>query len=229
MRLVLLPAFDGTGAMFGPFVEQLGDAFDALPIAYPEAGPQDYRTLAEHIEQRLAGDGDYIVLGESFAGPLAYRLATGGSSACRGAIFVATYLTNPSPAMLKVLTALPARLASAFVSRPFVIRSLTLSRRADRAVARAIAANFGSVDPHAIRQRLRTINGLGDPPQREVPVPCLYLQATDDKLVPAARLGDFERLCPDLEVHRVEGGHFVVQENPRACARLVLEKFRRTE
>lgn len=225
MRLILLPAFDGTGAMFEPFVAELGDAFEALPIAYSERGPQDYDSLARNILDEISDDQPYIVLGESFAGPLAYRLATGDPDRCRAAIFVATYLINPSPTVLKVLGALPARAVSWFVSRPWVIRKIALSRQADGAVARAIAANFGSVAPRAIRRRLRTIGSLGDLPERSVAVPCLCIQATNDKLVPASRLADFRSLCPDLEVHQVAGGHFVIQEAPRECARIVKRKF----
>ena len=226
MRLILLPAFDGTGAMFRPFLEQLGGGFDALPVAYPEAGPQDYDLLARYVEERLIGDQEYLVLGESFAGPLAYALATRPGGKCRGAVFVATYLTNPSPGVLKVLAALPAKWVSFFVSRAWVMGKIALSRNADRDVARAIAANFGSVDPGAIRRRLQTIGGLGPRPAGEVPLPCLYIQASKDKLVPAGRLADFQALCPDLEVHRVDGGHFIVQEAPAECARIVVEKFR---
>ena len=76
----------------------------------------------------------------------------------------------------------PSRTAS----RPWVIGKIALSRDADRDVARAIAANFGSVDPGAIRRRLKTIGGLGERPEKEVNLPCLYIQAGGDKLVPVA-------------------------------------------
>lgn len=225
MRLILLPAFDGTGAMFARLVVALGDAFEPLPIAYPETGPQDYDTLARGISERIVSEREFIVLGESFAGPLAYRIALAAGDRCRGAVFVATYLTNPSPWLLGVLGALPARLSAGFVSRPLVVRLLTLSRAAECTVSREIAANFGSVAPGAIRARLRTIGALNGLPDRKLALPCLYLQATGDRLVPAARLADFEAVCPDLTVARVAGGHFVAQENPRDCARAVREKF----
>lgn len=225
MRLILLPAFDGTGEMFARLVAALGDAFEPLPIAYPETGPQDYDTLARVILERIGTDRDFVVLGESFAGPLAYRIALAAGDRCRAAVFVATYLRNPSPWLLKLLGALPGRLSAGFVSRPLVVRLLTLSRAAERAVGREIAANFGSVAPGAIRARLRTIGALNGLPDQELALPCLYIQAAGDRLVPAERLGDFEALCPNLTVARVAGGHFVAQENPRDCARAVMEKF----
>jgi hypothetical protein len=40
-------------------------------------------------------------------------------------------------------------------------------------------------------------------------------------LVPAHKLGDFQRLCPALEVKQVKGGHFILQERPEACAETI--------
>ncbi len=226
MRLILLPAFDGTGLMFGPFVRELKNRFAAWVISYPDSGPQDYRTLAAHIRRQIPAGEEYILLGESFAGPLVYEIAVADPVNCKAAVFVATYLTNPSPAFLKVLSALPARVISRFVSSRFVVRLLTLSRGTDSGVASAIAANFASVNPALIKQRLQTIGSLPEHPQLVLKTPCFYLQAGRDRLVPASKLADFQRLCPTLKVERVEGGHFILQERPEACAGAILSMLR---
>jgi surfactin synthase thioesterase subunit len=218
MRLILLPAFDGTGRMFGPLVRELKNRFEAWVIAYPTTGPQDYHSLANYVRRQIPAGEDYVLLGESFAGPLVYEIALADPVHCKAAVFVATYLSNPSPLFLKVLSKLPAALVSRFVSTPFIVRLLTLSRHAPDGVAKAIAENFASVEPAAIRQRLRTIGGLPGNPQLPVKVPCFYLQAGKDRLVPARKLGDFKRLCSALAVRQVEGGHFILQEKPEACA-----------
>ena len=53
MRLILLPAFDGTGLMFGPFIRELKNLFATWVISYPVSGSQDYHTLAEYIRRQI--------------------------------------------------------------------------------------------------------------------------------------------------------------------------------
>ena len=221
MRLILLPAFDGTGSMFHALVKELGNAFETTVISYPGSGPQDYSTLTDGIRKQIHETADYVVLGESFAGPIVYQVAVRDAEKCKGAIFVATYLTNPNPLVLKILTAMPPLLLSFFLSRPSMVRALSLSREADDAVAKAIAKNFRSVNPNAIRQRLMAIANLDTAPTQELTIPCLCIQATKDKLVPEHKLIDLKRVCRSLDVRQVAGGHFILQEAPGDAAELV--------
>ncbi|MGH8658905.1 MAG: alpha/beta fold hydrolase [Gammaproteobacteria bacterium] len=221
MRLILLPAFDGTGLMFTAFVNELDNAFETTVISYPESGPQDYSTLTDTIRKQIPQDEDFIVLGESFAGPIVYQVAIRDTEKCKGAIFVATYLTNPNPLILKILTAMPPSLISFLVSRPFVVKAVFLSREADDQIANAIAANFSSVNRHAIRQRLMVIGNLGTAPTQEIAIPCLCIQATKDSLVPESKVIDLKRVCRSLEVRKVEGGHFILQQAPKDAADVV--------
>ncbi|MGH8579105.1 MAG: alpha/beta fold hydrolase [Gammaproteobacteria bacterium] len=221
MQLILLPAFDGTGLLFNAFVNELGNAFETIVVSYPESGPQDYSTLTDTIRTQIPEDEDYIVLGESFARPIVYQLAIKDARKCKAAIFVATYLTNPNPLVLKVLTAMPASLISFLVSRPFVVKAISLSREAGDEVAKTIATNFSSVSRHAIRQRLMAIGNLGTAPTQELTIPCLCIQATKDRLVPESRVFDFKRVCRSLEVRKVRGGHFILQEAPKDAADVV--------
>lgn len=221
MKLFLLPAFDGTGKMFAALSAALGDAFTIIPLSYPETGPQNYDHLTEEIHQQLPKDGDYMILGESFAGPIIYRLACNAPYNCKAAIFVATYLSNPQPLFLKVLSLLPASVLSWFVSNARVVKWLALGRGAKTVIARTIAENFGSVNPEAIKQRLLAIGKLKNNPEHILKIPCLYIRANQDKLVLKNKLPDFERLCRTLTIVHAEGGHFILQENPDACAKIL--------
>ena len=226
MHLILLPAFDGTGLMFKSFLQELGNAFNAIVIPYPETGSQDYATLSDYVRSKIPEHEDYIVLGESFAGPIVYDIANKDEKFCKGAVFVATYLTDPSPKVLKKLTSLPASVISFLISRPTVISKLTLSKAADFEVAKAIAKNFSTVNADIIKQRLKTINSLGDvPPASQLSMPCLNLSATKDKLVMKDKIQEFQNLCSSLDLESSSGGHFILQENPGDSAKIVKEKF----
>lgn len=221
MKLFLLPAFDGTGTMFAALSKALGNAFTPISVAYPETGPQDYLALTEVIRRQLPEKENYMILGESFAGPIIYQLAINAPKNCKAAVFVATYLSNPQPLFLKILSLLPASILSRFVSTAFVIKWLALGRQADPAIADAIAKNFGSVKPHIIKQRLIAIGSLNNKPNQTLDTPCFYIQANQDKLVLKDKLPDFERLCHSLTIIHAEGGHFILQENPHYCAEIL--------
>lgn len=221
MNLIMLPAFDGTGLMFNAFNTEVKDAVKTFVVAYPQEDAQDYLTLAEYVRSKIPENEDYILLGESFAGPLVYEIACKDPQNCKACIFVATYLTNPSPAALNKLTRLPAKLIVYLLSIPIIIAKLTLSKDADLDIAKAIADNFASVKPSIIKQRLKTINSLGEAPTRQLAMPCLNLTATEDKLVMKEKINEFKTLCTQLTLGTAEGGHFVLQENPIKCGEVV--------
>lgn len=225
MKLILLPAFDGTGQMFSNLVRVLSAQFDCVSVSYPETGPQDYLSLTEQVIASLPESEDYIVLGESFAGPIVYQLVIRDLPRCKGAVFVATYLTNPRPLVLKFLTALPAFLISLMISRPWVVKLVSLSRDADSGVAKAIAKNFASVKPTVIKQRLKTIAGANDQPRIDVAIPSFYIQADHDGLVLPKKLKEFRQRCQHLTLRSAPGGHFVLQESPAECAKILLEEL----
>jgi pimeloyl-ACP methyl ester carboxylesterase len=45
-------------------------------------------------------------------------------------------------------------------------------------------------------------------------IPCLYIQATSDRTVPASSLIDFTETITDLRVKRIKGPHFILQAQP---------------
>lgn len=225
MRLILLPALDGTGLMFQAFIRELGESFETTVISYPQSGPQDYDCLAKHVREKIPEGENYLVLGESFAGPIVYRIATSDPEHCKGAIFVATYLTNPQPKLLRILSFVPSSIISFFVSRPSIVRKASLSRAAEREVAKAIANNFSTVPPAVFKDRLAVIGEELEVPTQKLNLPCLYIKATDDQLVLVDRLPDFKSLSSSFEVASVRGGHFVLQENPKNSAKVVLDNL----
>jgi len=75
--LVLLPGLDGTGDFFAPLVAALGDRIPTCIVRYPLAGATDYPTCMAIARTALPTERPYILLGESFSGPIAVCLAAG--------------------------------------------------------------------------------------------------------------------------------------------------------
>ena len=54
-------------------------------------------------------------------------------------------------------------------------------------------------------------------------LPCLYLQASGDRLVPPSAAGWFRARFERFELERIDGPHFLLQAKPRECAQRVSE------
>ena len=72
---VLLPGMDGTGDLLTSFAARLAAHRPVDIIAYPAGQPLGYAALQTYIESRLPA-GRFVVIGESFSGPLAIAVAS---------------------------------------------------------------------------------------------------------------------------------------------------------
>ena len=124
MRLVLLPGLNGS-ALFAPLLAELRD-IDCQVLELPEHGPQDYPSLADALMEQL-GTTPFVLLGESYSGPLAYQLALRQPTGLRGVIFAASFLSRPNPA-LALLAHLP--IPNALATQPWLLRTLCLGKTA---------------------------------------------------------------------------------------------------
>ncbi|WP_277372152.1 alpha/beta hydrolase [Pseudomonas sp. AA-38] len=217
MRLVLLPGMNGSSALFTPLIEALGD-IDCQPLSLPAQGPQDYSSLADTLFMQL-GTTPFVLLGESFSGPLAYQLALRQPTGLRGVIFAASFLScpNPSPALLKHLP-MPLTLAT----MPWLLRILCLGKTADEAILQRVQREIRRLDPSLLRARLATLASLQAPAQN-LDLPCLHLWPQQDRLVANCAAERLPQFCSDISQIRLDGPHFILQTRPQACAKAIAE------
>jgi len=57
-------------------------------------------------------------------------------------------------------------------------------------------------------------------------VPAIYLQATEDKLVPSSSARWFEKRFKNIHVERLEGPHFLLLARPRESAQTLKKAVR---
>ncbi len=95
-KLFLLPGMDGTGTLFGPFVEALPEGFKGMPVAYPVDRPLSYSELAELVRKRLPVSESFVLLAESFSTPIAIQIAAENPPGLKAVILVAGFATSPT-------------------------------------------------------------------------------------------------------------------------------------
>lgn len=97
--LVLLPGMDGTGELFAPFIAALGGEFDVRVVRYPGDHRGGYEELEAIARSAIPEDRPYVLLAESFSGPIAISIAASGPKQLRGLVLCCTFARNPRPAL----------------------------------------------------------------------------------------------------------------------------------
>lgn len=210
LTIVLLPGMDGTGSLFTPFISALGDDFNFVTVSYPSTEALGYKELEEIARRSLPSHDNFIILGESFSGPIAVSLASTAPRGLVGVVLCSTFIRNPLPALGRfsgLSDFLPVKLAPAFVYSYFL-----LGRAASPSLESAIKAAVGQVSSAAFRARFRAVLSVDmSAKMKLVQVPVLYLRALQDRLVPASASAYLTSLHPVIRVLPIDAPHFLLQ------------------
>lgn len=224
-NLILLPGLDGTGMLFRPLLAALPAEIRPKVIAYPADRVLSLAEHAEFVARHLPRE-DVVVLAESFSGLVALSLLAMKKPRIKRVLFVASFAEPPRPFLLSFAPLLrwagPAmRMAPAFLLRQFCLGSsanvqqLGLLRQA-----------LGAVSPEVLAHRLGLVGARHAFAQAQFKVPCHYLQASQDRLVPPSAAEWFREHVEPCEVESVEGPHFLLQAKPQECAEWVVKNRR---
>jgi pimeloyl-ACP methyl ester carboxylesterase len=214
--LALLPGLDGTGALFHSFLNALDSGIRTIVVPYPRDRDMNYAGLEEVVRSLLPEPGSFVLLAESFAGPIAIAIAASRPAGLRGVILTCSFARNPRPllAPLRPLVRfLPLRTAPITL-----LAAPALGRFATPALRSELAEALSRVSSSVIRGRLRAVLGVDVSALLPgVDVPVLYLRASDDILVPKSASDDFAAM-PRIRVVEIEGPHFLLQAKPSEAA-----------
>jgi pimeloyl-[acyl-carrier protein] methyl ester esterase len=223
--LVLLPGLDGTGKLFAEFLKALDLSVSAHVVPYPPNIPLGYDELEPLVRAGLDTQGRFVLLGESFSGPLAIRIAANPPAGLEGLILCVTFASNPYPhlAWARWLAAfLPLKSLPRWLRAPLMWGSASPSR-APRQSERAMAGVAASV----IRRRIAALLAVDETPAlARISVPTLVLCATRDRVVSPAATMRIMRGIPHAQRVDVDGPHLLLQTFPQECAAAVLNFIR---
>lgn len=219
VKVVLLPGLDGTGILFEPFLDVRPSGIDVHAIKLR----QDSKLTA--LDQALEISSTAItepcmLIAESYSGRIAYEIAL-KNDLVKHVFFVASFLRAPS--MLAVLASfVPSSLVKnrALVSQ--VGAKIAFRSRNTKSLSELLVQALGSVNTEVVKRRLREIGEL-ESPTTKLHIPCTYLYASQDNLVPPKVIRVFEDLCPSLNVVKLDGTHFLMQTNPEGVWSVVID------
>ena len=218
--LVLLPGLDGTGLLFKNFVEVLTGRVETQVVSYPVDEPLGYAELDALVRKTLPTNRAYVVLGESFSGPIAIRLGANPPAGMVGLVLCVTFARSPHPLLswLKPWAgSVPVKGLPAWIRAPFMWGGWA-SNQEPQEVMQATAA----VDEAVFRQRIAAVLGVDETSAlARIRMPTLVLRASEDHVVPRAASEHILGVLPAAELVEIPGPHLLLQMRPAECAAVV--------
>jgi pimeloyl-ACP methyl ester carboxylesterase len=205
----LLPGLDGTGRLYRGLVTELSGDFDVRILDYPVDEFDGYEGLAEILALRLPRDRPFLIVAESFAGPLAVLLSATRPPGLQGLVIAASFLRKPvarASFLSKVLRLLPAS-----VPPPLpVLEAVLMGGWKDLEVRRELEASLRLVNPGVLKARLMATLQVDVREEfQRITAPVLYLRASRDRLLQSGVEKDFA--MPGVRRIDIEAPHFVFQ------------------
>ena len=195
--LVLLPGLDGTGKLF-----------------------------SELVRAELPTDRPFVLLGESFSGPIAIRIGADPPANLAGIILCGTFAKNPYPLFgwVQPLAAwFPVKSLPRWLRAPLMWGSME-PQRAPGQLTRAMSA----VSEVVVRHRIAALLAVdASAALARIRLPMLVLQARRDLVIPRSATQWILNTAPHARLIEIDGPHLLLQTRPVECAAAV-SKFVRT-
>jgi pimeloyl-ACP methyl ester carboxylesterase len=218
---------DGTGLLFEPFVEALPDTLAPVVVSYPPDQLLGYEALLDRVLGALPRDAPFVLLGESFSGPLALMAAARRPEGLCAVVLCASFVRSPLPWLPSALHALIG--GTCFSIMPEFARSAALlGRDASPEIRSLLRQAHALVTPDVMAARARAILGVDATRALEqCLVPILYLQAAADRMVTPGSWKLIAERRPEARVEVLPGPHLLLQTRPCEAV-ATIERFLRS-
>ena len=197
VTVVLLPGMDGSGALFEDFASEL--KAKSIVISYPDDQPLGYGELNEFVLAALPNNEPFILLAESFSGPIAIALAGRHLPLLRAVVLVCSFAQPP--------------LRSPFGARRFRLRpECCLVAFVLQLQKRDSSASCARLRPRVWKARLRAVLAVDSTTSLgRIQVPVLYLRASEDSVVFRSASEVISEHVWGAKIMEIEGPHFLLQ------------------
>ena len=223
IKLVLLPGLDGTGVLFQPLLQALPPDIEPIVVAYPDRECLGYDELLPRVLAVLPREEPYVILGESFGGPLALQVAATRPHGLCSVILSASFVSCPyrfvptwAAALVPVM---PFRHFPHYAQIKRWLGAYATPQLASLS-AEALSRPSAEVFAHRVRQifRVDARSILAS-----LALPILYLQGTRDHVVPAHNLQTILRVKPQVQYQRLDAPHMLLQTQPMLAAKVIAD------
>ena len=221
ITIVMLPGLDGTGVLFRPVLAALPPTVRPIVVSYPADQELGYEELLPIVCNALPRNAPFILLGESFGGPLALQVAATRPAGLIAVILCTSFISCPHRFV-------PAWIAA--MVRPFPFRAFPLLSQLKSFLGRYSTAELRAlskealalVAPNVLAGRIRAVIRVNVVSELTgLACPVLYIQGQHDFVVPGGNLRRILRIKPEVQFVRIAAPHMVLQTRPAQAAKAI--------
>jgi pimeloyl-ACP methyl ester carboxylesterase len=217
LRALLLPGLDGSGRLFAPLLAAGPRVVAPEVLPFPADAPLGYDELLPLVRAALPRD-PFLIVAESFSGPLAVRIAAERPTALAGLVLAATFLHRPLHPILHAVRGLVGARLLGLRMPAGVVRHLMAGRDAPDAIVHEVQEAVAAVRPEVLAMRSREALGVDvRDALRAIDVPILVLQPRRDRLIRTDVAREVAEIRPDAEIAVLDAPHMILQRAPHAC------------
>ncbi len=221
--LVLLPGLDGTGELFADFVAALAPDVETIVVPYPRDLPQTYDELEAVARSFLPTDRPYVLLAESFSGPIGISIAASNPTGLCGLVLCCTFAKLPFP-FGKWMHRIAGNAPIALVPQSSLDLVL-LGRHMTRTLRERFASTLATVAPEVLRLRAQQALLVDRSALlAQIRVPTLCLHAREDQLISNRATRNLAGRMADARIVEFDAPHFLLQVRPLESA-AALQRF----
>lgn len=221
--LIVLPGLDGTATLHSAFVKAVASAFEKVRVvSYPPDQQLDYCELEKIARAALPATQPFVLLGESFSGPIAISIAADAPENMRGLVLSTSFAKSPVK-WAKTLAHL-VRLAPMRLLPMFALSWWLYGEWANSALRVSLHSALNDVAPAVLRMRaVQALRVDVSHALRSISVPVLYLRAAADHLLGPGNGNYIASRVSHCTLVDVPGPHLLLQASPVPCAQAVQE------
>jgi pimeloyl-ACP methyl ester carboxylesterase len=220
MLAVVLPGLDGVPELRAEFIAALAPEIEANVIAFPTDQAMGYEELLPFVAARLPHGRPFLLIGESFSGPLAIRLASMRPEGLAGLVLCASFAKTPVP-LASVMRRFVAMLPLKFLPTAMVLRVM-MGRWSTPQWGARLRHALDNLESATLRKRIvevLAVDATQSPAQ--ISCPMLEIQAASDTLLCIGDRNGIVRAKPDVMRIVIDGPHMLLQAHPQSCANAI--------
>ncbi len=214
---VVLPGLDGAGSLRQDFADALLPRLQPVLLSYPTDRILGYGSLEDLVRKQLPSDEAYVLIAESFSGPLACRLAASQPPGLKALILFASFARSPLPLLYPFRSL--ARIAPVQDVPGVVLSWWLLGLWANGKRVSELRSAIANVEAAVLRARVREVLAVDVMSMLAlIRCPVLGIRGSADRLIRAQSHMLIGSMIGDYTEAVVEGPHALLQAVPKACA-----------